>query len=242
MATITTYVSDAEIEEFFRALTGNPAWVVTDIPLLIRGDISTVGTSFDYIKQCIDYVFCDPTLGAVTFLVNGEDSPTIFSPVAPITSLTEVTIIAADGTEETLELTGSNRQVFWDTSTGKITLIRNGDLESRVLNIEVSLMGYQKIFPNGCENIRLVGEFGIDVPPLIKLIQLLVMLKQLQLSNPDGWLKYGNITQEKIGRYEYRLGAINSAGAWGGVKSLDFYIQDAISKLPMINTQGYEAI
>jgi hypothetical protein len=242
MATITTYVTDAEIEEFFRGATEDPTWVVTNIPLLIRGDATVAGSSFDYITQCLNYIFCDPTLGPVTYLVNGEDHPTIFSPIAPITTLSEVTIIAADGTEETLTLTGANREVFWDHSTGKITLVRNGDRLIDIVSADVTCLGGQKIFPNGCENIRLVGEFGIDVPPLLKLAQLLVMLKQMQLSDPGGYGKIGNITEEKIGRYEYKLGAINSTGAWGGVKSMDYYIQDILSKVPQINTQGYEAI
>ncbi len=243
MATITTYVSDDEINEFFQDATGDPLWDVTvDMSTLIRGVVGvSEGSAFSYIKECINQIFCDPALGPLTFLVNGQGDPTIFAPVAPIDDLTEVTIIAADGTEETLELTGTNRQVFWDPNTGKITLIRNGEGLAAFYDIEVSGNG-QKIFPQGCENVRLIGNFGADVPSILKLAELLVMLKHEQLSNPGGYLKIGNIMSEKIGRYEYKLGAINSTGAWGQSKSLDYYIQDILDKVSKLNSMGLEAI
>jgi len=240
--TVNTYVTDAEIDEFFQGVTGDALWVYTNIPLMIRGDATVRGSAFDMLAQCIDYIFCDPSLAAQTFLVNGEGSPTIFSPVAPITDLTEVTVIAADGTETTYELTGTNRQVFWDSSTGKITFTKNGQYGSYA-SLDVCPPYVDTVFPTGCENVRLVGNFGIDVPPMAKLIQLLMMYKQLQLQQPSLYNKLGNIVEEKIGRYEYRLGVYGSSNSGAGtVYSLDAYIDFLISKLPMINTYSYEAI
>jgi hypothetical protein len=241
--TVHTYVTDAEIDEFFRGLTGDPTWTYTNIPLLIRGDATTTGSAFDMLKQCIDYVFCDPSLAVQTFLVNGEDSPTIFSPTAPITDLTEVTIINADGTEETFNLSGSDRQVFWDHATGKITFVKNGEYFGPYNDIDVCPPYTERVFPHGCENVRLVGNFGIDVPPLAKLIQMLMMYKQLQLQQPEPYNKLGNIVEEKIGRYEYRLGVYGASNTGPGtVYSLDAYIELLVDKLPKINTYSYEAI
>lgn len=241
--TIYTYVTNDEIETFFRGLTSDATWVVDNIPLLIRGDDTVAGSAFDLLKQCIDYVFCDPSLAVQTFLVNGEDNPTIFSPVAPITDLTEVTIINADGTEESFTLTGSDRQVFWDHGTGKITFIKNGEFSGPFNDIDAYPFNSERVFPAGCENVRLVGNFGIDVPAIAKLIQMLMMYKQIQIQQPDPYNQIGNIVEEKIGRYEYRLGVLGASNTGPGkVYSLDAYIEMMIDKLPMINTFSYEAI
>ena len=240
MGNVTTYVTDLEIEAFFKGVTGDPAWAVANIPVLIRGVIGvSEGAAFNQIKERMDYVWCDPITDTKTLYYNGENKPTILVE-APITQLDEVTITDADGTETTLLLTGTTREVFWDPRTGKITVDKNQPwLGTGSQDLYQS--HYWSSFPEGTQNIKVIGQFGAEIPAIAKLLEIMIMYKMLQFQQPAIYKVAGNLVREKIGRYEYQLGVIgfdhNSRNM-----SLDAYIDYLFDQLPKINTAGFEAV
>lgn len=238
---IYTYVTNAEITEFLIGVLNDATFVYTDIPIIIRGDPdnSIAGSAFDYVNQRADYVFDDPVGASKTYLLNGDGSPNLFSPEAPILTITECVIIARDDTEEDITLVNPDKQLFWDSDTGLITLTPNGEV---YYGIEYGSTYYTlSVFPAGLENVRIVGTFGINAPPIIKLLQMLVMFKQLQFQQPHKYKVAGNLVREQIGRYEYQLGVIGFDSS-SKTASLDTYIDMLFDQLPKINTYAYEAI
>lgn len=243
MAAVTTYVTDQEIEDFFHGLVPNPlTWVAADIPVLIRGEVGvSEGVAFSMIKSKLDYVWDDPITDTKILLLNGEGFDSVFVE-APITVLDSIEIINPDETEESLVVTGSTRQVYYDSATGKISLRRNVPYSSDVNLIDRGLDYYDGgVFPEGLENIRITGQFGAAVPAIVKMIEILNMYKLMQFQNPEVYKKAGNLVREQIGRYEYQLGTIgfdkNSKHF-----SLDAYIDYLYELLPKANLVDWGAI
>jgi hypothetical protein len=155
--------------------------------------------------------------------IDGNGERSIFSPLVPIVTLTELAIIGKDTTEEKLILTGINRQVWWNNETGCISR-----LDWDKSHIEVDPL-WGEYFIEGQNNIRLTGTFGrATFANTLALLQQLMVFKILTFKFPD--LKTDMI-MEKIGEYQYRIGE----GAKNSVnekRTLDGYIDYLFSCLP----------
>jgi hypothetical protein len=233
-----TFVTDAEIVEFFKGVTENASFAVTDIPLLIRGNATTAGTAFDLIVQRSQYNW-QPSSITETLYFNGEGIRSFFVRPIPILTLTEVKVFYPGGSEYAYTLTGDDKNIWWDPDTGCVSTDQG---TGALGGIEFGTEPYSApdIFPNGLQNIMIKGTFGINTPAIAKMLQLLIMYKQLEFQNPTVYKKAGNIVEEQIGRYSYKLGMIGTSKTT--YKSLDDYIDSLFDALPHDNTYAFEAV
>lgn len=213
------YLSDDEIVEFFSMI--NPGFCLENLPNYLRNsaaEIIACKTNTTWEKS-----------NAVLY-VDGTRENCISSPRVPIVSLSDISIIRKDESLLPLVLSGEDRQVEWACDTGVISLIKSvaDDIETITDIDDWKSIGR---FPVGLNNIKLTGVFGNLPLDLLKLLQLMLIGKSLQLldSNTYGF----NKISEKIGRYEYKLGAISKNSS---VMSFDDYIGFLFNLLPQ--TEG----
>lgn len=232
----TTYLTDSEIEDFFRGIVPDcPDWSITNVPSIVRE------TAFSIVKERLQHVWETPITDTKVILVNGEGFDRIFVE-SPINGLDSIEIINPDETEVSLVLTGSNRQVYWDSTTGTISLRRNKGFEENQSMLEYSLDGFDgSVFPVGLENIRVTGQFGTAVPAVVKMIELLNIYKLLQFQQPDIYKKAGNLVREQIGRYEYQLGSLGFDKSSKNY-SLDAYIDYLCELAPKNNSVDWGVV
>ena len=162
--------------------------------------------------------------------MDGRNGRVIFCPIIPIASLSEVTIIGKDLEETSFDLAGDDRQVWWDSATGKIEVIKY-DTE----NIVVSTPSDWTIFPEGVRNVRIRGTFGKKPTESVKLLQSLIVYRSLSTTNPKSF--DGNHNKEKIGNYQYQL---DSYGANGN--ALDNQINGLVMELKDADSMWLEEI
>ena len=99
------------------------------------------------------------------------------------------------------------------------------------LGVEIGDLDDPSYFPVGLNNIKITGVFGHLPIATLKLLQLLMMGKSLQIIDAETY-SFGKV-KEKIGRYEYQLGSASKSSV---IMSFDDYIQYIFTLLP--NSEG----
>jgi len=221
------FLLDQNITDFFNKIYAE--FALTDIPAFVRD------AAYQEIVQVTEVPW---ELSAQTLYVDGRGVATIFCPVLPIISLTELVVIDKNTNETSLivDQTDEDRQVWYDGETGFIKLIKP------IAGIEWGTDDDADvgIFPSGVQNIKIVGTFGTDQPKaILTLLQLYIMLRHMSKMDPD---KYGSadIISERIGKYQYTL---SSGGSGANSRmSLDTMIEHLYEVLPRENSLLYEDI
>ena len=162
-----------------------------------------------------------------TLYVDGRGHRVVFCPMVPIEELDEVAVIAKDTSVTTYELTGEDRQVWWDRNTGKIEIIK-WDPDQ---NIAVSSPSQWTYFTEGVRNVRIKGVFGKEPSSKVKLAQALIVYEILNRMNASKFP--GDIKSERMGNYRYDL---------TGKVSYTEYLNDLIDELGDADSMGLEEI
>jgi len=166
--------------------------------------------------------------------INGEGIGHIYSPVVPIATLTGLSIISSDLTEETLDVSGSDREVAFDIETGLIERISQFDLQVEK-GIEYGESG--SVFPIGIDNIKITGTFGRDALlhdslNILKFLQTLIVARMMGFMYPTDFNAV-DIAEEKIGEYSYKIGDMQySNNDKNQKRTLEGYIEYLFSILP----------
>lgn len=232
MAKAVDFLDDDDIIDFF--ININPKFKLKDIPGFVRK--ASAETLQLKTETCWES-------SSDTILVDGLGTDCIQSSRVPIISISEVVIIRSNEVEVSLILSGENRHVVWDYETGIFSLLSNfnaGVEFGVVTTFENDGLGdTTPVWPCGLQNIRIKGVFGDDETPtsLLKLIQLLLIAKSMQMVSPSVYTF--DVVREKIGRYEYRL---MEGNANSNRRTMDDYIDYLCSLLPKIEFFGIEAI
>jgi hypothetical protein len=162
---------------------------------------------------------------------DGTGRDHVFCPVVPIATLTGLVIIATDETEDSLDVSGSDRQVWYNSKTGIIK--RVNWYEDRIERDT----DYGAIFPLGVQNIKITGTFGRDATNhdtlnILKLLQTFICMKILGFQFPSKFNVVDAI-EEKIGEYSYRIGDMQYTTNLKNQKfTLDGYIDMLFGLLP----------
>ena len=227
------YVNSDEIIEFMKGV--NPAFTVTDInPIFINA-------SFKYMQSKMDeQLNIEVPIADTKLLLDGSGFNFVYSELIPILSVTSVNIVQPDGTKIPLITTGTNRNVWWDNVTGRIWMD-----ELSYSDMELALDGTPlmfdeddpKFFPKWPDCIELTGKFGTISNDLVKLIQLLLMLKNYTMVNPSVY--HPDVIEERIGKYMYKMSPL--AGKDGRL-GIDQYIDKLFKQVFTGSELGMESI
>ena len=209
-----SYVTKAELVDFLNFVNPDHTVVVGDI------DDATYNMTADFIAREIDKTYSDSER---TLYLNGEGNKHIFVPDIPIISLTSITIIKKDETTVDVVLTGSTRQVWWDTETGQIEIITHIDGLDDVFSANPSE------FPIGLRNVKIVGTFVGAAPDTAKYLQMLLYLKHLCMFDKANYNL--DLIMERIGRYEYRVGVPSNQALQNQYKGIDGLIEWYLASL-----------
>ncbi len=219
---ISGYVTAQEIVDFMELI--NPEFLATDINDMI------VNSTYEIINKQIggEYEIQDLTL-----YQDGRGTKEIFCPQIPMVAVTNIATVALDGTETAFTINGKDRNIWWDASTGKIWVESN--------NAVIEKNGSGQPFPDYPNSVKIEGRFGEIATDLVKVLQLMMILKQYSLLQPA--LYASDIISEKIGRYEYKLANASNVAPENQRKGLDGYIEWLFKQLPnQENNMGLEAI
>jgi hypothetical protein len=209
---INGYVTPAEIVDFMRLI--NPEFEETDINDIL------VNSTFHTVNSIVDVEFEETTENRI---VSGTKDDFFFSDIVPILNVTKVVSISPNGVENEFTISGDGRNLFWDRQTGFFQI-------------------YNKTIPvyDLPQSIRIEGTFGTIATDLVKQIQLLMILKQYSIVQPDVYKT--DIISEKIGRYEYKLANASNVAPENQRKGLDGMINFLIDQLPQINRLTIESV
>jgi len=177
-----------------------------------------------------------------TILMDGHGENYILIPIVPIVTITEILIEKIDETTESLDLAGTDRQVWWNTDTGVLTRINPN-------NIDITRgRGFfdGPLFPRGQQNIAVTGTFGRDVghdaEDILKLLHILLVMKIMNFQFPSKF-RAVDLVQERIGEYEYRIGDMQYSRLDSNQKlTLDGYINMLFDTLPKDDQYTVEAV
>lgn len=222
---MASYLTEQEILDFFQSM--NSEFVAADINTMFES------TAYDVIKGKVDCEYGEVTK---SFLVDGIGTQTIWSLYVPIVAITEIAIIYSNEEETLLTLSGEDRNVWWDVDTGIITT----DSRTYVDEIEVNIAieGYK--FPDRANTVRITGTFGETASELVKLLQLLLMLKSYTITQPSKYII--DLVEEKIGRYTYKLSNSGAFTAENQRKGLDGYIDWLFKQIHNVTTLAMETM
>jgi len=176
----------------------------------------------------------------VTILLDGSGTKFIHVNTVPIVSLTEVVLIFFDETEESLDISGANRNIRFNVETGVIERIQSSN-NTLIERGDDPLRG--SVFLEGTANVRIVGKFGrsaTDVEDILRLIANLSILRMMTFKDPSKFK--ANIIKEKIGKYDYMIGAKGRATGDNEILNLDGYINYLYSVLPQDDALFIEAV
>lgn len=224
-----SYVTAEDMVVFLRDL----------FPAIQESDITSIlfSASFDEINQRSETTW---QVTSVNQLADGRGSSVIFCPIVPIQTLTAVIIIAKDETEESLIISGTDRQIWFDNETGKIEIIL-GSTGIEVSGNEESPFKTSRVFPKGVRNIRMEGTFGrTTVPATVSFLQMLIILKYLSFQHPTRYAV--DLIQEKIGRYSKAFGVPANQAVQNQKRGIDGMIEYLYSVLPQDDAIWIEAV
>ncbi len=176
------------------------------------------------------------TIAATSLYIDGRGEPFIFCPITPILTLTGLKIIAGDTTEESLDVAGTDREVWYNDQTGLISRINSQEDIARPYS--------GACFPHGVKNIKIEGTFGkvSTELPILELLQTLLVFQMLGLIFPSQF-RLSDLTGEKIGEYSYTLAAMEySVNPNNQRKTLDGYINWLFEQLDQERDGRYLAI
>jgi len=216
---MSDYVSDQQILDYFRSVVGND-FALSDIPSVIRTG------AYEMINQVSDYVWETPQ--SETIYIDGRGIETLFVPKPPIVEIISITVIDGelDETELVVDQTDTDRDIWYDTLTGRIELINSFSY----LDTDENLIDEYNVFPNGIGNIKIVGRFGQSTPAnILSMLQLTIMMRQMSVIDPQVF-GGSDIVKERIGKYEYVLLGYSSSNSVR--MSVDEYIKYLFSMLP----------
>jgi len=215
----TDFLSDDEIVEFFIMI--DPTFCMDNLPSYIRlasAEMIACKTNTQW-EQSSSVLYVD-----------GKRESCVISPRVPIIELTDITIIYSNERTKSLTLTGEDREVEWACDTGVIRLIKPNFHQIETI-ADIDDLNTLNFFPPGLNNVKLTGVFGTVATGMLKLLQLLLIGKSLQMIDAETYA-FGKV-KEKIGRYEYQLGSASKSSM---IMSFDDYINFLFDLLP--NTEG----
>lgn len=224
---IQGYVDEDEIVDFMQII--NSDFTEDDINELI------VNSMYDMINRKMDTVYETTT---TTLLADGHGTYTVWCPKIPIVDITRIAIINQDETEDEFDISGDDRNIWWDTSTGKIFTKRDYENKIEVYPDDESL-AYGK-FPDRVACVKIEGTFGQVANSLVKQLQLFLILKQYAILQPSVYAT--DIISEKIGRYEYKLLNASNVSPNNQRKGIDGWIAYLFEQLPSEDKLGLESI
>lgn len=223
------YVNEAEIVAFMKMI--NKDFVKEDINELVYNSM------YHYLNERADIVYNKTADDARVqrLYVDGNSTLEIYCPQIPIISISKIATILQDETQCPFIINGAQKNIWWDNETGRIWI----KVDYEVTNIERNAFPWMW-FPDRPKSVVIEGKFGGIVTELVKLIQLLLALKQYQLLNPK---KYAtDIAEETIGKYSYKLERPGNVTAENQRKGIDGWIDFLFKQLPKTNSMGLEAI
>lgn len=232
--TVYTYVSNSEIDEFFKALLDDATWTYTNIPELIRGGASTRGSAFEQLRAALDGYVDAGNSTEETILYDGTGIPELFVKF-PIVSITSITILEPDDTEYILDDSGADKDFEYNPDDGFITLKRNVGINGQATT------GNELVnWPKGLQNVRIIGTFGYQASPLFKYAQLLYILQAMSMYNPTVYRNYIAMPKTiKIGRFQKQYSEVSTQAG-----SLVDNINSVVDQLTKLTGNGscYESI
>jgi len=207
---MATYISKSEVLEFLLGV--NPNAVIGDITDLILNQAWSIiekrtGRSWSY--------------GSEVLTLNGNGESFIFVPKVPIVSLSSIVVTKSNMETTTLTLTGSERDVWWDTETGRIQFVT--PTSSTLIFYDRDDIYDVNKFSKGYGNIAIVGIFGEEAPDMIKYLQTLLILKALTFQQSKNYKS--DVIMEQIGKYEYRIGTPSGQAVQNQYRGLDGTIE-----------------
>lgn len=159
--------------------------------------------------------------------VDGRGEDFIFSPIVPIVTLTAVKIIDIDTTEESLTVSGTDREVWFNEETGLIKRIDYYGSTDIQRDPDPGAL-----FPEGVKNIKITGTFGrATYAELLAMLQTMLIIQMLRFKYPSEFNT--DLISERIGEYEWRASEMQySKDPKNSKKTLDGYISYLYSMLP----------
>jgi len=220
---IQGYVTTQEIVDFIELI--NPEFLSTDINDMI------VNSTYEIINKQIGGEYEEQEL---ILHQDGRGTKEIFCPQIPIVNVTNIAIVALSGEETPFIINGEDRNIWWDANTGLIWM-----RPTEETNVEIN--NAINLFPDRPNSVKIAGTFGEIATDLVKVLQLMMILKQYSLLQPS--LYASDIISEKIGRYEYKLANASNVAPDNQRKGLDGYIEWLFKQLPnQENNMGLEVI
>lgn len=227
------YVTDAEIVTFMKNI--NSTFETVNVNQIFAN------ASFEFMKSSMNEQFnLSAPITDSTQLLDGTGFEFVYSNLLPILSITSIKVIAPDGVKTSFVTAGTTRNIWWDTITGRIWVNSLADGAERSLDGDMLMFDPDDVdnFSKRPDSIEVIGKFGNTSTDLVKLIQLLMILKNYTMVDP---MKYHpEAIEESIGKYRYRLPSLstNSTGKLG----LDQYIDKLMAQAFTVNNVGMESI
>jgi len=219
---IKGYVTEGEIVTFMQMI--NEDFELVDINELI------VNAMYELINNRMDTVYEEVEQ---SLLIDGRGERFIFCSKIPIVKITGISTIALTGIETSFIINGQDRNIWWDTSTGKIWTDRD---DEELIEVNSETLS----FPDRAVSVRVNGTFGTTGTELVKQLQLMLILKQYSLMQPSAYAS--DIISEKIGRYEYKLANASNVAPGNQRKGIDGWISFLFEQLPSEDTMGLESV
>lgn len=187
---MSDFVTDDQIIDFFGRIESG--FVLSDLPTYIRNaayrEIVTRTDKEWEITTDIQYL-------------DGRGDRVVYLTETPILSISAITILEKDTTETSLNVDqgDDDRQVWYDTNTGKIEIIAPID------GVEWGMDNEYSIFPEGVQNVKVEGQFRTEnYSNILTILQLYTMLRHMARLDPKSY-GVGDLVAEKIGKYSYEL-------------------------------------
>ncbi len=227
------YVTDAEIVTFMKNI--NSAFELASVNSIFAN------ASFEFMKSKMDEQFNLSTPSTdTTQLLDGTGFEFVYSGLLPIISITSIKVIAPDGVKTAFITTGTTRNIWWDAITGRIWVRPFIEDTERSMDGDLLMFDPDDIdnFSKRPESIEVIGKFGSTSTDLVKLIQLLMILKNYTMVDP---MKYHpEAIEESIGKYRYRLPSLSTSST--GKLGLDQYIDKLFAQAFTVSNLGMESI
>lgn len=163
--------------------------------------------------------------------LDGKNEDWIMCPKIPIQAITALTIISIDGTEESITISGTDKQVEINNETGEIRAFDLTETEKVVRDQDRFWL-----FPKGLQNIRITGTFGVDAggsaSEILKMLTIMLVMQNLRFKDPESFRQM-DLVSETIGEYKWQVGDMQYSSNLKNQKlTLEGYIDYLFNSLP----------